>query len=170
MNAPTHPLVEDYLIRLETAASALPPDRRSELVSEIRGHFEEGIRGSEGQGDTYVRNLVERLGSPQEIVDAASDPSPSINATPAPTNSSAVLSVLVGALWILGIGSILALVFGYRARRQIAASNGTQQGSTLATVGIVLGWVGIVLLLLVVAGGVGLVAGSGGGSTPATPR
>ena len=61
-------------------------------------------------------------------------------------------------LWIGWIGSLLALVFGYRARREIKKSGGLQQGSTLATVGIVLGWFGVATLLLVIVGGLGVVA------------
>jgi hypothetical protein len=37
----------------------------------------------------------------------------------------------------------LALVFGYKARREIAASGGMQTGRGMATAGIVLGWVWI---------------------------
>jgi preprotein translocase subunit SecG len=43
---------------------------------------------------------------------------------------------------------IMALVFGYRARREIAASMGGQSGTGMATAGIVLGWVWAVLTAL----------------------
>ncbi len=42
--------------------------------------------------------------------------------------------------------SILALVFGYMAKRQIAERN--EQGAGFATAGIVLGWVGIALVAI----------------------
>jgi cytochrome c biogenesis factor len=101
-----------------------------------------------------VRNLLERLGSPEEIVAEAADPPPLPSApVSAPeTNSSAVASVVLGALWLLGIGSVLALIFGYRAHREIKSSQPNQTGAGLATAGIVLGWVGIAVI--------GLVAGS----------
>lgn len=57
------------------------------------------------------------------------------------TNGFAVASVVLGALWIFWIGSILALVFGYRARKQIGQSGGTQRGRGMATAGIVLGYI-----------------------------
>jgi ABC-type lipoprotein release transport system permease subunit len=60
----------------------------------------------------------------------------------------AVASMVLGILWIVWIGSVLALVFGYIAKRQIAERN--EQGAGLATAGIVLGWVGIGALVLVV--------------------
>jgi hypothetical protein len=162
MNAHTDALVEDYLRRLDTAASSLPPDRRAELVTEIREHIQEGLRHTGATDEVAVRNLLERLGPPEEIVAEASDPSllPTVPVSAAETNSSAVASVVLGALWLLGIGSVLALIFGYRARRQIKSSQPNQGGAGLATAGIVLGWVGIALLLGLAAGALGLVVQS----------
>ncbi|MDQ3354543.1 MAG: DUF4190 domain-containing protein [Actinomycetota bacterium] len=60
----------------------------------------------------------------------------------------AIASMVLGIVWIYWVGSILALVFGYIAKRQIAERN--EQGAGFATAGIVLGWVGIGALVLVV--------------------
>ncbi len=72
--------------------------------------------------------------------------------SPTGTNGLAIASMVLGIVGICGIGSILALVFGYRARRQIDESQGTQTGRGMAIAGIVLGWVGvgIVVVYLVV--------------------
>jgi len=59
------------------------------------------------------------------------------------TNGLAIASLVSGILWLSGLGSILALVFGYRAKKQIATSNGRQGGGGIAGAGIILGWVGI---------------------------
>lgn len=59
------------------------------------------------------------------------------------TNGLAVASLVLGILWIWWLGSILALVFGYRARRQIRESAGSEGGAGLATAGVVLGWIGV---------------------------
>jgi hypothetical protein len=160
MTVSANPLVEDYLRRLEAAASALPPHRRDELITEIRGHLEEALSQTSTSDDVTVRNVLERLGPAEDIVDAATDPTPSgqLAAPPRETNALAVAALLLGVLWIGWIGSLLALVFGYRARRQIKRSGGLQQGSALATVGIVLGWFGVATLLLVIAGGLGVMA------------
>ena len=64
------------------------------------------------------------------------------------TNGLAIASLVLGILWLYWVGSILALVFGYLARRQIAQRQGVQGGRGLATAGIVLGWVGIGFLAL----------------------
>jgi hypothetical protein len=58
------------------------------------------------------------------------------------SNGSAVASLLLAVLWFAGIGSLLALVFGYLARRQIKNSAGSQTGPSLATAGIILVWIG----------------------------
>lgn len=64
------------------------------------------------------------------------------------TNGLAIASLVLGVLWIYWIGSILALVFGYVARRQIRQSG--QDGGGLAIAGIVLGWVGIAVLAVLI--------------------
>ena len=168
-NVHTDRLVEDYLLRLDAAASVLPTVRRAELISEIRDHVQEGLREIEPGEEAAVRNLLERLGSPEEIVSAAVDATPSAQVIAPSTvaNGYAIASVLLGVLWILGIGSVFALIFGYRARREIKNSGGNQTGLGLATAGIVLGWIGIAIMLMVLLGAVALVANSGGsGSTP----
>lgn len=71
---------------------------------------------------------------------------------PRPTNGMAVASLVLGIIWIYWLGSILALIFGYQARRQIAERG--EAGGGLATAGIVLGWVGLGVLALVVTFGV----------------
>ena len=64
-----------------------------------------------------------------------------------PTNGFAIASLVLGIVG-MGVGSVLALVFGYVARRQIDDSNGMQGGRGLAIAGIVLGWIGVGVLVL----------------------
>lgn len=65
---------------------------------------------------------------------------------PRPTNGMAIASMVLGILWIYWVGSILALVFGYQAKRQIAERG--EAGGGFATAGIVLGWIGVGFLAL----------------------
>ena len=69
------------------------------------------------------------------------------------TNGYAIASLTLGFLWLYGLGSLLALVFGYMAKSQITRSQGRQGGGGLATAGIVLGWLGLlgVVAIVVVA-------------------
>lgn len=82
-------------------------------------------------------------------------PPPTVQRPPLGNNGQAVASLVLGILWIWGVGSILAIVLGYGAKAQIDHSGGTQSGRGLAIAGIVLGWIGvagtILLLLLFVA-------------------
>lgn len=153
MNVNTDPLVEDYLRHLEAVASVLPAYRREELLAEIREHLAEALRQVPAGDEAAVRSVLERLGSPEEIVTAAADPMPAGPFFPVPvpvpeTNGLAVASLLFGICWLGGIGSLAALVLGYRARREIRNSAGGQRGSSLATIGIVLGWIGIAVLVI----------------------
>ena len=62
----------------------------------------------------------------------------------------AIASLVLGILWIYWLGSILALVFGYIAKKEIRDSNEPVEGNGLAMAGIVLGWVGIGTLTVVI--------------------
>jgi hypothetical protein len=67
------------------------------------------------------------------------------------TNGKAVASLVLGILCLYGIGSILALIFGFMARKEIDASGGAQTGRGMATAGIVLGFIGIGIMVLLIA-------------------
>lgn len=66
------------------------------------------------------------------------------------TNGLAIASLVLGVLWLYWIGSILALILGYVARGQIRRSNGAQVGDGIAIAGIVLGWIGLAVLVLLI--------------------
>jgi len=63
-------------------------------------------------------------------------------------NSLAIISFIMGILGLFGliplIGSILAVVLGHLARRQIAADP-SQDGDGIALAGLIMGYVGLVL-------------------------
>jgi hypothetical protein len=68
------------------------------------------------------------------------------------TNGLAIASLVLGILWLYGLGSLLALVFGYMALRQIKQRH--QGGRGMAIAGTILGWLGVALLVLAVIGAV----------------
>ena len=75
------------------------------------------------------------------------------------TNGMAVAALIAGILGVticFGVGGIFALIFGYVARGQIKRSQGLEGGAGMAMAGIVLGWIGtiisIVLVVLTLAG------------------
>lgn len=78
---------------------------------------------------------------------------------PGETNGFAIASFVLGLVWLMGLGSILALVFGYVAKGEIDRSEGAQAGRGFAIAGIVLGWVGVAFIVAaVVMMALGLVA------------
>ena len=67
-----------------------------------------------------------------------------------PANGFAVASLVLGILWLWGVGAILALIFGYISLEQVRERG--EGGRGIAIAGIVLGWVGLavgVILILV---------------------
>jgi len=84
-------------------------------------------------------------------------PGPSIRAigVNVPTNGMAVASLILGIAGLTvvpTIGSVLALILGYMAKRDIRQRPTETTGEGLATAGVVMGWIGVVLTVLVVCG------------------
>jgi hypothetical protein len=61
----------------------------------------------------------------------------------------AIASLVLGILWLYWLGSILALVFGYLALKQIETRH--ESGRGLAIAGVVLGWIGVATAAIIVA-------------------
>ncbi len=84
-------------------------------------------------------------------------PGPSIRAVSAtvPTNGMAIASLILGIAGLTvvpTIGSVLALILGYMAKRDIRQRPTESTGEGLATAGVVMGWIGVVLTVLAVCG------------------
>jgi len=78
------------------------------------------------------------------------------------TNGMAVASFVCSLLFfVYFIPSILAVVFGHVARRQLRDAGGQQRGAGLATAGLVLGWIGVAALAVIVVVLVVLAASEG---------
>jgi hypothetical protein len=98
-------LVGDYLRRLKAAASALPADRRAELIEEITAHIAEARAAKPAglDGSPSVPDILERLGNPAQIVQVEAEPLPSgalpeSNRQPVPASvRSAVRVMYLGA-------------------------------------------------------------------------
>jgi uncharacterized protein DUF4190 len=65
-------------------------------------------------------------------------------------NGFAVASLVLGLIWLPVISSILAIVFGVIARRQIRTTGGQQKGGVMAGWGIGLGFLGLLFVLIAV--------------------
>jgi len=71
-----------------------------------------------------------------------------VYAAPTPgTNGMAIASMILGILWVYWVGSVLAVIFGFVALNQIKKRN--ESGRGMAIAGLVLGFIGVGLLLVV---------------------
>lgn len=103
-------LVEDYLGRLERAAWSLPEERRQDLLEGIGEHIASARAGG-ADDEQGVRELLRRLGSPEEIVAEAVGEEPAAGARPASLAREgwAVGLMTGGSLlpflgWVAGVG------------------------------------------------------------------
>ena len=80
-------------------------------------------------------------------------PAQSQSQQPAHVSALAVASLVLGLLWLCGLGSLLATIFGAVATSQISRSNGTITGKGMALAGLILGILGLCLLAIFVAFG-----------------
>jgi hypothetical protein len=157
--AARHPLVEDYLRRLWEEAARLPVDQARELVADIEDHVGAAVLPDASEAD--VRNVLERLGSPRELVDVASGTTPPAPKPKSFASPGGAIICLVAAellsialplslpLWIVGLVmmaratvwserdrmlGLIALGSGFPApSRSVAARRSTRTGAWSAT-------------------------------------
>ncbi|HEY7463676.1 MAG TPA: hypothetical protein VH987_04460 [Candidatus Limnocylindria bacterium] len=121
-------LVNDYLGRLEAAAWPLNADRRRELVAEVREHIESALAESGARDEVTTRNVLERLGAPEEIVAAevgspgSEGQSPVVTVVQIPgrrgwgaSEVAAIAFLTVGAVFLPIIGPLIGLAFVWSA-------------------------------------------------------
>ncbi len=75
-----------------------------------------------------------------------------------PNSSLAIISLVAGILGLTMfplLGSIVALITGYMAKKEIRASGGSLSGEGLATAGLIMGWIAVGLVAI------GLLCGCG---------
>ena len=112
--ASRHPLVEDYLTRLRAEAARLPADQARELVADIDEHV--GAALGPASTEAEIRNVLERLGTPRELVtEAGGVPASPPSGQKSFASPSGAIICLVAAeilslllplsvpLWILGL-------------------------------------------------------------------
>lgn len=94
-------LIGDYLRRLDAAAWPLPADRKAELAGEVREHIDAALGEAGRRDEATLRNVLERLGPPEEIV--AAEVSDETQARPHATSPVASAQPGVGAIEIIAI-------------------------------------------------------------------
>lgn len=65
-----------------------------------------------------------------------------------PWNGLAIAGFVLSLVWMYGVGSILAIIFGHISRKQIREQH--QQGGGLALAGLIIGYIGLAIGVLVI--------------------
>jgi hypothetical protein len=118
----TDRLIDDYLRRLEDAAAHMQRARRDELVAEIRGHIEAALRQELAAGEAAVRNVLDRLGPPEEIVEAAEPPAPHGDQRAGKLEIVALIALIVPFIgWLIGTVLVFASRIWSRRDKLIGA-------------------------------------------------
>lgn len=81
----THPLVADYLDRLFAASKGLTRTQVEELLADVREHIANAVAAAGREDEVTIRTVLDRLGTPEEIVAAAAgDVTPQVAPLTAP--------------------------------------------------------------------------------------
>lgn len=120
-------LVRDYLGRLDAASLLLSPGRRDELRAEVAEHIDAALAEAGTRDEVTVRNVLERLGRPEEIAAADADPvagAPQSMPMPQVTGASwgaveilAILFLTLGSIVLPFVGPVIGLVFTWGSRQ-----------------------------------------------------
>jgi hypothetical protein len=101
-----HPLVRAYLEGLDRVAAALPDPTRSQLRTDVEEHLLEALPRTQGD-DAAVAGVLNRLGSPEDLVAEAGGTPPLARPTPAPAAGRGVPRLEAAALVVLLLSVVL---------------------------------------------------------------
>jgi hypothetical protein len=121
-----------------------------ELERELRATLAARAELGEEYEPALVSSFMEKVDRELKLSSArrgSDEPYPSRR-----TNGFAIASLVLSLVWGLGLGSLLAVIFGVVALHQIEGSHGWQRGRGLAIAGLVIGVVSLLLLAVVIVG------------------
>jgi uncharacterized membrane protein len=142
-----HPLAVDYLRHLRQAGGELPAGRLDDLCAEIESHLAEAIPA--GASDAEALSVIERLGPPEEIVEAEQPAAPTAAAPPDRDPRTwrewaAIILLPLGG-FVFGIGWLAGVVLLWSSRAW------TTRDKIIATL-IVPGGIAAILPVLLLVG------------------
>ncbi|MEV7214463.1 hypothetical protein AB0O31_15385 [Kitasatospora cineracea] len=146
-----HPLVRAHLAAVERCTAPLPPERRRELLADLREHVEVVLaEHGAAADDDAVRRVLAELGSPRRIADAAlaeegrTRPEPESGLRTATT--LALLALAAPLLLVPAFGPYLALAAAVTAAVRLAKSPQWSRQEKKRTVFLLLGTLPLVPL------------------------
>jgi uncharacterized membrane protein len=140
MNGTRHRDVDEYLERLRRSMKDLPAERRDEIVAEIRQHIDEELTLRVSATDADVRNVLERLGDPDDIAAEARERfgvPQAERATPWLEAVAIVLLLIPFLGWIVGM--VLVWLSGIWTTREKVIATLLLPGGILATFLVTIG-------------------------------
>lgn len=142
MNNPLeHPLVRAHLDAVARGTATLPPERRRELLADLREHIEVSLTDAPLDEDA-VRAVLAQLGTPRQIADAAlaeegqTPPAPETAGWTNLTLGLAVLALPVSLVPVAGpvLGFVAAVVAAVRVTRSRQWTRREKRQATLLLV------------------------------------
>jgi len=136
--------------------------RRNELVGEIAEHLSEAIEPDASDVDALT--VLDRLGDPEEIVEAE-QPRPTAVVDPRGTQESAAILLLLFGGFVFGFGWIAGLIFLWGSR---AWTTRDKWIGTLVIPGGLAGSLFVIVMIGVTVGGAGTCVTSASGAVHCT--
>lgn len=81
-----------------------------------------------------------KCGKQLQVDEYRKEKTSTVNADDVKISGKAIASLVLSLLWIYGVGSILAIIFGHIARSEIKNSNGRLKGDGIALAGLIIGY------------------------------
>ena len=99
--------VGEYLRRLQRLMSDIPDERRDEILAEIEQHINERLTELSEAGSAEVRNVLERLGDPEDIAADARERFGIKTPTPQKMSKGTKWIIVIAVAVVIGIPLVL---------------------------------------------------------------
>lgn len=123
----TTPTVRDYLHDLNRALRDLPRARRTEIVRDISAHIDAALADPAEQSQGTTATILDHLGTPAEVADAARAELPPLPARMAGRDIATIVLLLIGGIVIPVLGWLIGAVLlwtstAWRAKDKLIAT------------------------------------------------
>lgn len=123
-----------------------PNERSRTMATEVQVALNQPARRQASEGGSYPPQSRQQPAPP--LTSPGNGGGPPSGWAAQVTSGLAIASLMLSILWLGGLGSLLAIIFGFMALWQIRQSRGKKQGAGFAAAGLVIGGVGLLGLVL----------------------
>jgi hypothetical protein len=130
-------ILNQYFRRLEQALSPLPPERRAQILGDLRAHIEDALSSEPDRSEATVLAVLDRVGDPEEIAqEALADVTPGASSAPPARRRPALRTLLLAPL-ALTLTAALVAILNLTGGSSAASPNGTPRDPAAGVKG---GW------------------------------